>query len=156
TDRKPVPGDESHRFPINQYNWSPDSKWIAYGKANGNTFGQIFLYSLDQRKSTPVTDGMTNDRAPVFDLGGKYLYFLGDRNYLPSLGGFELNMNFANTTGIYAVTLAADTPSPFAPESDEEKPAPGKTGEGDQTAKDKEGEPKPLAAGEGGPPPADP
>jgi tricorn protease len=155
-DGKPVLVDESHRGPINQYNWSPDSKWVAYSKANGNTFGQVFLHSLDQRKSFAVTDGMTNDHAPVFDAGGKYLYFLGDRNYLPSLSGFELNLNFANTTGIYAVTLGADTASPFAPESDEEKGAPAKTpGEGDQLAKDKDGEAKPAAAREGAPGPGD-
>src|SRR5260370_27401982 len=98
---------------------------------------------------------MTNDRAPGFDAGGKYLYFLGDRTYLPSLGGFELNMNFTNTTGIYAVTLAADTPSPFAPESDEEKVAPAKTpGERHPAAKDKQGEAKPPAAREGAGPAA--
>ncbi|HKF59323.1 MAG TPA: PDZ domain-containing protein [Blastocatellia bacterium] len=147
-DGKPVLVDESHRQVIGEYKWSPDSKWIAYAKANGNTFSQIFLYSLDTKKSTAVTDGMTDDRSPVFDSSGKYLYFLGDRNYQPSPGGLELGMNFANMTGIYAVTLAADTPSPFAPESDEEKVATA-AGEGEKGAKDKEGEAKPGPAREG-------
>jgi tricorn protease len=122
-DGKPVVVDESHNGRITEYDWAPDSKWITYAKNGANNFGQVYLYSLDQRKPVAVTDGTTNDHAPAFDQNGKYLYFLGDRTYHPSFSGFELNLNFDNTTGIYAVTLAADTPSPFLPESDEEKAA---------------------------------
>jgi tricorn protease len=35
----------------------------------------VFLYSLEQQKSFPVTDGMSDVRMPVFDVNGKYLYF---------------------------------------------------------------------------------
>ncbi|HUK91682.1 MAG TPA: PDZ domain-containing protein, partial [Blastocatellia bacterium] len=94
-----------------------------YSKNGANQFGQVYLYSIDQKKPVAVTDAMTNDHAPVFDQNGKYLYFLGDRTFQPVPTGFELNLNFDNTTGVYAVTLAADTPSPFLPESDEEKAA---------------------------------
>jgi tricorn protease len=138
---KPVLIDQGRTFAINSYDWSPDSKWVAYAKPMDNRFSQIMLYSVDQHKSYAVTDGMSPDSSPVFDKGGKYLYFFSDRNFvLPSFSAFELNPSYNNNRGIYAVTLAADTPSPFAPESDEEK------GTGA-----KEGEPKPpLPPGAGG------
>ncbi|HKV39087.1 MAG TPA: PDZ domain-containing protein, partial [Blastocatellia bacterium] len=123
---KPVKIDQSTVGRIGNYRWSPDSKWVVYEKNVDNGFGQIFLYSIDQNKSFPVTDGMTNDRSPAFDQNGKYLYFLSDRNFKPALGGFELDLTFNNTAEICVVTLAADTPSPFAPESDEEKGTPAK------------------------------
>ncbi|MFP5262976.1 MAG: PDZ domain-containing protein [Blastocatellia bacterium] len=128
-DGKPVLVDRSDSGPINSYDWSPDSKWVTYAKAGPNGFPGIHLYSLDQKKQFPVTNGMQPDYSPVFDQNGKYLYFFSDRTFSnPSFGNFELNFTYSNMTGIYAVTLAADTPSPFAPESDEEKGAAGKDG----------------------------
>jgi tricorn protease len=123
SDGKPVMIDQSPVSTIQNYDWSPDSKWVVYAKNGENGFGRIHLYSMDQKKSFAVTDGMTNDRDPVFDKGGKYIYFLSDRNFNPGPFTFELNLNITSPTGIYAVTLAADTISPFAPESDEEKGA---------------------------------
>jgi tricorn protease len=122
-DGKPVLVDQSHFGTINEYDWSGDGKWIAYAKGGANSFARVYLFSTEQRKSTAITEGTTNDHNPVFDQNGKYLYFLGDRTFEPSITGFELNLNFDNTTGVYAVTLAADTPSPFFPPSDEEKGA---------------------------------
>ena len=128
SDGKPVLIAQSRNGGINDYDWSPDSKWVAYARANDNQFPQIHLYSLDKQQSYPLGNGMTPDSSPVFDLNGKYLYFFSDRNLAPTFSNFELSFNYNNTTGIYAVTLAADTPSPFAPESDEEKGAAAKEG----------------------------
>src|SRR6185503_19557204 len=138
--------DQSQVGPINSYDWSPDSRWVTYTKASDNGFPGVHLYSFDQKKTFPVSTGMTADYSPVFDQNGKYLYFFSDRTFSnPSLSNFELTFSYNNTTGIYAVTLAADTPSPFSPESDEEK------GEQPKNAK-----PQPLpgtgAAGERGKP----
>jgi tricorn protease len=102
----------------------------------------IYLYSLDQKKQFPVTSGMQPDYNPAFDQNGKYLYFFSDRTFgNPGFSNFELNFTYSNTTGIYAVTLAADTPSPFSPESDEEKGA---------SAKDQPRPPLPPGAGGAG------
>jgi tricorn protease len=75
-------------------------------------------------KSYPVTDGRFDDRNPVFDLSGKYLYFLSSRNYRPAFffngrSDTDWGINYSDTTGIYAVVLAADSKSPFATKSDE-------------------------------------
>ncbi len=142
---KPVLIDQSHNGAINSYDWSPDSKWVAYARGNDNGFQQILLYSMDARKQYPVTDGMSPDASPVFDKNGKYLYFFSDRNFIaPSFSNFELNPNYNNVTGLYVVTLAADTPSPFAPESDEEKGADAAAAKGEPKP------PTPPAAGGGG------
>ncbi|PYS77686.1 MAG: protease, partial [Acidobacteria bacterium] len=55
--------------------WSPDGKWIAYTRQLKNHLHAVFLYSLEQKKSFQATDGMSDARYPVFDRGGKYLYF---------------------------------------------------------------------------------
>ncbi|MGB7624138.1 MAG: PDZ domain-containing protein [Terriglobia bacterium] len=122
-EKKPVEVDHSLYARINDYSWSHDSKWLTYSRTGANRFGAIQLYSLEQKKVSPVTDGFLADSEPVFDPTGKYLYFISSRNFHPSFSDFELNPTFSNTRGIHAVTLKADAASPFVPESDEEKGA---------------------------------
>lgn len=123
-DKKPLLIDSSNVGNVSIAHFSPDSKWLAYTKANPNFLSSIYLYSLDQKKAFPVTSGRFDDKEPVFDLNGKYLYFASDRTFAPTQVGPDApNINFQNTTGLYAFVLQADTPSPFAPESDEEKVA---------------------------------
>jgi len=105
-----VPGD-----------WSPDSRWVAYSKAGRGFTSTIYLYSLADRKITKLTDEFYDSFNPVFDQNGKYLYFLSDRYFYPSSGAFDQRFNYYHMTGIFAVTLQADEPSPFAPRSDEEE-----------------------------------
>ena len=104
--------------------WSPDSRWIAYSKPAPNRNRKITLYSLDQKKTFPVTDTFYNDTQPQFDQNGKYLYFISNRYFHPAGDAFDFKFNYYHTAGIYAVTLQKDEPSPFAPRSDEEKDAP--------------------------------
>jgi tricorn protease len=102
-------------------NWSPDSKWLTYSKASKNYMSAIYLYSLATGKSTQVTDGMSETRSPAFDRNGKYLYFIASTDSGPSnqpdLESFSHPVNFT----AYVLVLAADQPSPLAPESDDEK-----------------------------------
>ncbi len=101
--------------------WSPDSRWIAYRRSLSNYQSAVFLYSLEQGKSFQVTDGMSAVDKPVFDRGGKYLYFTASTNVGPHVRGFDMSAYEKEVThAIYLVVLAADTPSPFLPESDEE------------------------------------
>lgn len=104
--------------------WSPDSKWIAYLQEQPNHFGAIRLYSTDQAKAFTISSGRYDDTDIAFDRNGKYLYLISNRTFTPSQIGPEINVNFQNTAGVYGLVLQSDTPSPLAPESDEEKPAP--------------------------------
>src|SRR3989441_1243084 len=99
--------------------WSPDSKWLAYDKPAESLYSFVNLYSLADRKITPVTTTMYNSFAPTFDPDGKYLYFLSDRDFNEVLGNVDFEFANPKTTRVYIVTLKRDEPSPFKPQSDE-------------------------------------
>ncbi len=101
--------------------WSPDSQWLVYDKVLDTNFRQIFLYSLTQGKSYPVSDGLSDASRPVFDREGKYLYFLASTDAGPVVNWFDQsNQDMEMTSYIYLVTLQKDRLSPLAKESDEE------------------------------------
>jgi tricorn protease len=104
--------------------WSPDSKWLAHTRSVANRFHALFLYSLDSRKNTQVTDGTSDVRFPAFDRGGKYLYFTESTNYGTTTSPLDMSSDaFSVTRSVYGLALAADTASPIAPQGeDEEKP----------------------------------
>jgi tricorn protease len=103
--------------------WSPDSRWLAYAKRLPNYMSAVFVYSLADSRATRVTDGMSDARYPVFDRSGKYLYFTASTDSGPSLEPDISSSGRTVTRSIYLTVLAAAEPSPFAPESDEEKVA---------------------------------
>jgi tricorn protease len=104
--------------------WSPDSKWLTYTLSSPTFFRRVFVYSLDQDKSFPVTDGLSDVTEPVFDPSGKYLYFFASTDAGPSRQWFDMsNADIRETSAIYLAVLRKDLPNPLAKESDEEKPA---------------------------------
>jgi len=117
--KKPVMADQAVYGEISQFAWSPDSLWIAYAKPFANTNTAIELYSLGTGAITPVTDDFTSTSNPVFDPDGKYLYVLSQRDYNEVVGVFDEEFANPKATRVYAITLRADLPSPFATRSDE-------------------------------------
>jgi tricorn protease len=102
--------------------WSSDSRWIVYTRLSRTFYRVVCLYSLDQKKSFPVTDGLSDASEPVFDPNGEYLYFFASTDAGPVINWFDLSAaDMKMTNSIYLVTLRMDIPSPFARESDEEK-----------------------------------
>jgi tricorn protease len=102
--------------------WSPDSKWIGYTKQLKNHLHAVFVYALETGKSRQVTDGMSDARYPVFDRGGKYLFFTASTDIGPTTGWLDMSsFNRPVTRSVYVAVLGKDLPSPLAPESDEEK-----------------------------------
>ncbi|MGD0955608.1 MAG: PDZ domain-containing protein [Candidatus Acidiferrales bacterium] len=118
-EKKPVLIDQGKYFDLTDYSWSPDSRWVAYANATENLYRVTYLYSLSDKKSTPVTTSFTDSWNPVFDPDGKYLYFISTRDYNEVLGVYDFEFANPKAMRVYAVTLRADTPSPFAPQSDE-------------------------------------
>jgi tricorn protease len=105
--------------------WSPDSRWIAYSKRLANQFHVIFAHSLATGKSVQLTDGLSDAIQPAWDPNGKYLYFLASTNYALSSGWLDMSSYERPTVrSAYVMVLRKEDPSPFLPESDEEKPAP--------------------------------
>jgi tricorn protease len=105
------------RIPV----WSPDSKWLAYPKRLPNYLSTIFVYSLADGKSRQLTDGLSDARYPVFDKDGKHLYFTASTDSGPTLEADIASGSRTSTRSIYVTVLSRTEPSPFAPESDEER-----------------------------------
>ena len=104
--------------------WSPDSNWIAYALGNRSAYRVVLVYSLAEGQSHAVTDGMSDATEPEFDPSGKYLYFFASTDAGPVNAWFNLsNADMRATRSVYLALLRKDTPSPFLPESDEEKAA---------------------------------
>ncbi|HVF22626.1 MAG TPA: hypothetical protein VM941_06115, partial [Pyrinomonadaceae bacterium] len=105
--------------------WAPDSKWLAYSKNLPSKLRAIFVYSLADKKSYQVTDGLADSISPAFDVNGKYLYFMASTNYGPSTGWLEMSsIDRPVRRAIYLVVLNANEPSPLLPETGDEPPVP--------------------------------
>ncbi|HEY1860393.1 MAG TPA: PDZ domain-containing protein, partial [Gemmataceae bacterium] len=136
--------------------WSPDSKWLVYTIGNKAAYHTVYACDVGTGKSKAITDGLSDAIDPVFDAGGKYLYFLASTDAGPVNQWFaQSNSDMRVHRTLHLVVLKSGEPSPLARESDEEKPkdkdkekpkdsdkekAPAK----DEKPKEKE-EPKPVA-----------
>lgn len=116
-DATDIMKDEPYETPMKpfggmeQINWSPDSKQIAYtckkmtGKEYSlSTNSEIYLYSLDSKTTTNLTEGMLGyDVAPIFSPDGKKLAWQSMER-----DGYEADKNrlfildFATNTKTYA------------------------------------------------------
>lgn len=111
---------------IDDYSWSPDSKWVVYTKTEPNYFKSVFVYSLDEGKIFRITDAMTDESYPTFDTNGKYLYFVSRRTFFPSFDMFDrTTYTYTRSERIYLVTLQKELTSPFESSSDEKEPVEG-------------------------------
>src|SRR6185312_9639935 len=103
-----------------------DSKWFSYSKNLPSHLRAIFVYSMANKKTHQVTDGLADSITPAFDAGGKYLYFMASTNFGPSTGWLEMSsIDRPVRRAIYLAVLNASEPSPLLPETGEEpRPAP--------------------------------
>ena len=109
---------------ISPHAWSPDSRWIAYVVNSQPLVTAVHLYSVEQKKSFQITDGLGDVANPVFDRSGKYLFFFGSTDAGPAVDWFaQSSADMRASRNVYLAVLRNDLPSPLARESDEEKPA---------------------------------
>jgi tricorn protease len=121
--------------------WSPDSKWIAYPRSLDNHLHALFLYSVDSGKSAQVTGVLADARLPAFDRGGKYLFYTASTNAGASSDGLDMTSDLYEVRStIYALVLAADQPSPLAPELQDEKAPASKQAKAKEGDKPREGD----------------
>jgi tricorn protease len=116
-----TPVDQDQYGDIDDYRWSPDSRWLTYTKLNQARFSSVFVHNLAERKTHQLTSGMTNDGNPVFDPKGRYLYFTSNRDFNLTFSSWEFNYVYTDPARVYVGVLAADGPALFLPQSDEEK-----------------------------------
>jgi tricorn protease len=109
------------RATVLHHAWSPDSRFLAYTTNTPTYFNRLFLYSVADGKSYPVSDGLADATSPVFDASGKYLYFLVSTDAGPVNDWFsQANADMRRVQQVYLAVLAKGVPSPLAKESDEE------------------------------------
>lgn len=111
--------DQAKTWEIRDYEWSPDSRWIAYTVPETRAVSKVWVYGLDSEEKYAVTDEWYNSGNPAFSDNGKYLFFTSNRDFNPIYSNTEWNHAYRNMGGIYFVTLQKDTPNPFEPENDE-------------------------------------
>jgi tricorn protease len=99
--------------------WSPDSHWITFTKSDDDFRVKIYLYSLDSKASTLVSDNWYQAYGAFFSPDGKYLYFISDRDFNPTYSNTEWNHSYADMSKVYLLTLAKATANPLAPKNDE-------------------------------------
>ena len=103
--------------------WSPDSRWLAYTAITETYFQVVNLYSLDEKRSQAITEGLADVAEPVFDANGKYLYFLASTNAGPVRTWFaQSNADMEISRDLYLAVLPSGELSPLAKQNDEEKP----------------------------------
>jgi len=104
--------------------WSPDSAWIVYTKLLKNRLRAVYVYSLKSGAATQLTDGLSDARFAAFDKGGKYIYFTASTNTAYRTAWLDMTSDGRIVRrNAYVIVLSNADPSPFAPESDEEKSA---------------------------------
>ena len=122
--------------------WSPDSKWLTFTKFLPNHMRAVYLYSLEGGKISQITDGLSDARYPIFDKGGKVLYFaastdLGLAVTWLDLSGFQRPVS----RNVYAAVLKKGDANPVEPQSDDEKLEGAKTDDKSKNAdKSKDGD----------------
>ena len=104
---------------VRQYCWSPDSSWIAYILHQRNENSIVYLHSLETGERARISDGHAQENCPVFDPGGKYLFFLSTGRAHEVAHNF-VSIGMVARTIVMAVSLAAEEHEPFKKEEEEE------------------------------------
>jgi tricorn protease len=130
--------------------WSPDSRWIAYAKRLPSQQHAISVYEVATKRITQITDGLSDAVSPAWDRNGKYLYWLASTDLGLNTSWLEMEQyDHPVTRALYLAVLKKGEPSPFLPESDEEKGVPADTAKKGAAG-------APAAAAPSAPPPAAP
>lgn len=127
--KKIVEVDKGETWEINDYAWSPDSRWIVYTKYTWEMLPSIWVYDTQTGKRHQITDGWYTSYSPRFSDDGQYIVFVSDRDFSPIYSDVEWNYAYKDMARPYLVLLNKDVKNPFAPAS----------GQSQSQTKDKEG-----------------
>ncbi|HLZ07748.1 MAG TPA: PDZ domain-containing protein, partial [Chloroflexota bacterium] len=95
--------------------WSADNRWLAYGFPTTAQTTAIKLCRIESGETTEITAPILTDSMPAFDPDGKYLYFIGHRDFDPVYDAIHFDLGFPRAARPFAVTLRRDVLSPFVP-----------------------------------------
>ncbi len=101
--------------------WSPDSAWLAYTKHGPNHLRAVYLYELATGRHLQLSDGLADAISPAFSSCGRYLYFAASTDQGLNTAWLDMSrLHRPLHRNLWVAVLAAETPSPLAPRSDEE------------------------------------
>ncbi|MDD4058752.1 MAG: PDZ domain-containing protein [Bacteroidales bacterium] len=109
--------EKSELSPMNDYSWSPDSKYLVFTRP-GKDVNFIVVYNTLTGDKQQVTDEWYNSSGGNFSKDGKYLLFSSARTFSPTYGQTEWNHVYTNMNKVYILPLAIDADIPFAPQND--------------------------------------
>lgn len=95
--------------------WSPESNWVAYGFHDTPQTCAIKLAHAPTGDVAFATEPVLEDTRPSFDPEGKYLYFIGQRDFVPVADQLQFELGFPRGTRPFAITLQNDSLNPFIP-----------------------------------------
>ncbi|MGQ1908283.1 S41 family peptidase [Marinifilum sp. RC60d5] len=113
--------DVASRSEIDNYNFSPDSRWITYVKNSKNDQGAVWVHEISTGRNTQLTDDTFSDSEPVFSTDGNFIFFTSNRDFNLSFSSFEFNYLYNRATRIFAMALKADGPKLFPLKNDVEE-----------------------------------
>jgi tricorn protease len=122
-------------FEINDYEWSPDSRYLAYDLPTDNGFSQVRVWDAQSKTKHDLSDTFFNSYNPTWDPKGKFLYYLSDRWINPYLDRFEARFIVQKSALPVVVALQSDGKLPFGPRSDMD-PKDAKSDDADDAKKD--------------------
>ncbi|HEV2636824.1 MAG TPA: PDZ domain-containing protein [Actinocrinis sp.] len=127
--------------------FSPDSALLAWAQPWMAGLGtlpasHIRLARLADGVVVDVTARRFDSSSAAFTFDGKYLVLLSNQSYDPVYDAHQFSLGFLPGVRPYLVTLAADTPSPFAPELDGRPVGPQEKDEKDDEDEDEEDSPE--------------
>jgi tricorn protease len=113
------------------YEFSPDSKWVAYAELDGFTFvPHLVLYNIETKEKTSLNTPLANDNSPTFSKDGRYLAFLSQRALATTFDPIQNQLNLGDTQVVCLYTLQKDGKSPLALKDTDENEAKEATKEG--------------------------
>lgn len=114
------------RKPIADAAWSPDSRFLAYSKIGPDLVSRLYIFPLETAQPLLVGSGLFNDFGPAFSRDGEHLFFVSNRNFVPTYCDFEFDLVYKKAALIYALTLRRDGPPLLPPILDAPPPGAGK------------------------------
>lgn len=100
--------------------WSPDGRYLAYGRADSTGLRSVWMRDLEKSRSRRVTPEHLHANHPTFDPGGRYLYLTLSRNArrqaADGLRWGLLSSQYASplvSSQLAAVVLSPNAPSPL-------------------------------------------
>lgn len=109
---------DSSEWEIRGYEWSPDSRYIAYAVALKSGYSVVKIYDVQVQTARAVTDPLFSSNSPTWDPQGKWLYFVSSRFMNPYSSAIDWSFIVLAPDQLFALALDPETRSPYAYEED--------------------------------------